>query len=303
MRQKLLRSFAKVEQLATASRLARCMHAPLRYIYAMFCRYIRLPLTKAPHIKQVGTFFNRNMSVRFPSGTDIYLTGGKTDNAELRLTRFLLMNITEQTHFIDIGAHFGYYSLLAETCCAKTVTAIEPSAQNFGILKRNAAGSSIIPINTALSDEPGHLVLSEFPGAYSEYNTAYPDQFKDQKWFARTSSTQTTAEATTLDLLFSQITMDPVILKIDAEGSEYDILKGARQFLQKHPQAVFIIEYICDKRDNSRHRLAVDLLTQSGFACWSIQSSGDLTACPDIEPHMQASGITTDNLVFKKLHR
>lgn len=300
MRQTLLHAFEKVQKLATASRVERCLHVPSRYIYAMFCRYIWLPLTKQALIKEAHTFFGRNMNILFPSGTDIYITGGKTDNAELRLTCFLLLNITEQTHFIDIGAHFGYYSLLAETCGAKSITAIEPSAQSFGILEKNASGSGFVPVHTALSDHQGSIMLSEFPGAYGEYNTVYPDQFAGQDWFARTGSIQTKAEVTTIDLLFNEITDNAVIIKIDAEGSEYDILKGAKRFLQQHPQAVVILEYIYGERDNSRHRLAVELLTASGFNGYVINASGELVTCTDIESYMYTAGITTDNLVFKK---
>src|SRR4030042_3461411 len=40
--------------------------------------------------------------------------------------------------FVDVGAHFGYYSLLVSRCQKKTkIIAIEPVKENYEILKKN----------------------------------------------------------------------------------------------------------------------------------------------------------------------
>jgi hypothetical protein len=111
--------FAQVEKIAKASKARRMLYSPAKYLYAILYRKILSHFLDLSTIIKVNTFFDRHMLIRFPAGTDIYLTGGKTDDAELRLTRFLFSELGPGDQFIDIGAHFGYYSLLASTCTGR----------------------------------------------------------------------------------------------------------------------------------------------------------------------------------------
>ncbi len=293
-------SFHHVEKLSQRSKFGRLFYSPGKYLYAILYRKLWLPLTQKTALKKVTTFFNREMLVVFPSGTDIYLTGGKTDNSEIRLTKFLLQNISPDTCFIDIGAHFGYYSLLADACKADAVMTIEPTPATWEILAKNTAQfPHIININKALSDKEGVQLLQTFPHIYSEYNTIDPGQFTGDKRLLTKTHTAP-VECITLDILFSEPMDKKVIIKIDAEGSEYAILRGGQHFLQSNTDAIVLMEYICHDQVHTNYRQAVSLLKELGFNCSRIDSSGSLVACEDIEQYMRAKGIKSDNLAFAR---
>ena len=80
----------KVENLAHRTRFGRFAFAPHRYIYAQFIQQIWCPFTHRGVAAEAKTFFGTPLSMLLPSATDIYLTGGKTHDSEIRLAQFLL---------------------------------------------------------------------------------------------------------------------------------------------------------------------------------------------------------------------
>ncbi len=54
--------------------------------------------------------------------------------------------------FFDVGAHFGYYSLLASTLVGKAgaIHAFEPTPSTFEVLRRNADEPNVRVDNVAL---------------------------------------------------------------------------------------------------------------------------------------------------------
>ena len=125
-----LRQLAHVEKLAASSRWHRLLHAPGRYIYAIGFRTLVYARTRRGVFRQVNTFFGVPMQVVLPAGTDLYLTGGKTHDSEIRLARLLLETLRPGDDFVDVGAHFGYFALLAAQLVGPTgrVRAYEASA-------------------------------------------------------------------------------------------------------------------------------------------------------------------------------
>ncbi|MER3497272.1 MAG: hypothetical protein C4308_00860 [Chitinophagaceae bacterium] len=136
--------------------------------------------------------------------------------------------------FLDIGAHFGFYSLLAADLVGPggSVCSFESSPQNFLILKQNAGDISQLKIfNQAVSVNNGAVTMHEFSTAYSEYNSIYAGQFDKENWFRKNSWRETTVVAVTLDDFCSRENITPCMIKIDVEGSEFDVVYGGGNLL------------------------------------------------------------------------
>jgi FkbM family methyltransferase len=295
--------FVQVEKIAKASKLRRMWYSPAKYLYAILYRKILSHFFDLSNVIKVRTFFDRSMLIRFPAGTDIYLTGGKTDDAELRLTRFLINELHPGDQFIDIGAHFGYYSLLASVCTGSSgkTLAIEPSQEAYALLQKNTKEHvNITTMNLAIANTEAVIGFYEFPHIYSEYSSVYPEQFQKQKWFRRMHLQKTEVPCTTLDSLLPKPLDRRSFLKIDAEGSEYDILKGAANLLQQNNAAIIIMEYLNANRGNANHKQALELLAGNGYACFRITQTGTLVDCPDVDSYLTGKNMESDNLVFKK---
>ena len=98
-------------------------------------------------------------------------------------------------------------------------------------------------IDAALSDRPGRLVMQA-----------------DDPAGARLSATGTIeVRATTLDtLVFEEGLRPPSLLKLDVEGEEVAVLRGARRVLEDHRPIVLLSTHSAALRAEC-HRLLVDL--------------------------------------------
>jgi FkbM family methyltransferase len=132
---------------------------------------------------------------------------------------------------IDAGGYIGAAAIIfAKTFPAVTVVTIEPSIENFFVLRKNVAPfSNIVPINKALSSELGTLSLVDrWSGrlGFSTYTQAGAD--------CPDPVLQHTTDAITIDVLLDQFGKSGIdLLKLDIEGSEREILKSSRSWIDR----------------------------------------------------------------------
>jgi FkbM family methyltransferase len=298
----LLDRLAQVEKIAAANKVNRLLQHPFRYLDAVLFRKVWYPFSKKGKLRLTNTFFDAKMHILLPAGTDIYLTGGKSHDSELRLARFLIKNLNEGDAFLDIGAHFGYFTLLAAQLVGKNgqVWAYEASKSTFAVLERNTAPfSQVKPHCLALSDAPGTVTFYEFPVLYSEFNSMELDQFGDTSWYRKYPPVKNEIPAVTLDAIIQTQVFVPKIIKIDVEGAEDKVIQGAHKALKEHAPMV-VLEYLAEARHNSAHRQAAEQLQALGFAAGIIDQDGLWQRCEQVETHLQEQQLDSDNVVFIK---
>ncbi len=305
--QELEKNLDKVEQLAQASKFQRLFHHPLRYVSAQFFRTVTFQLTKKGTLRKAQTFMDYPLSILLPSGMDIYLTGGKAHDSEIRLARFLIQFFknnanNKEISFVDIGAHVGYFSLLASFLIGENakVYAFEAAKGTFDLLKKNLDNRSNIQVfHNALTDSEMDLTFYEFPVLYSEYNTLHVAQFEHEKWFKRFQPLKNTVKGITLDAVFKKFALKNAVIKIDTEGAEAQVIAGAKAVLA-HQNPTIIMEFLTDKNKNEGHYQAFKILTEAGFSAYFIEKNGDLTALNNIETYFSYKKLESDNFVFMK---
>jgi FkbM family methyltransferase len=144
---------------------------------------------------------------------------------------------------IDIGAHIGRYTIIASKRVGANgkVVAIEANPSNFEMLNRNIKVNqltNIISLNNAVYSKETKLKLY-LPGeelGHTTYNTVMSDRAKNEDKFVEVS-------ANTLDYLLQlkEIT-DVNWIKIDVEGAEFEVLKGAHNLLLNSRNIVLLME-------------------------------------------------------------
>ncbi len=299
----LLVALEKVEQLAKASKLTRFLAHPFRYGQAILFRELIYPRRRRAAYRTSITFFGAPLTVALPAGTDIYLTGGKTHDSEIRLARYFIHNLLPGEHLLDIGAHFGYFTLLAAYLVGKTgqVQSFEASAINFQLLKQNTVHwPQVKSWHRAVSDEEGTLTFYQFPVQFSEYNSRNITQYQHEAWFQKYTPEAITVPAVTIEAVCNSSVFRPKIIKIDVEGGELQVIKGGAKTLQQQSPAV-IMEYLAPSRNNQVHRQACELLLQWGYAAHTITPDGSLLACANPDLYLKDQHLDSDNLVFKKI--
>ena len=146
-----------------------------------------------------------------------------------------ITNLVKQLEFkngdviADIGANLGWYSILIDKIAPKGVKiyAFEPDTLNFALLKRNLRlnkTEKVIPINKAVSDRTGKATLYLYPSKNRGRHSLLP------------INNYQTLEVETItldDFLAKEGVQQLKLLKIDTEGFEYFVLKGAENILPK----------------------------------------------------------------------
>jgi len=139
---------------------------------------------------------------------------------------------------LDVGAHIGTFTLLASKKVGNSgrVIAVEAEAGNFNQLKKNLelnAIKNVVPVNIALSDLNGRkdFFIAKGSGCHSFFTN--PGQEVVDKIKIKVKS---------LDSLMEEMHLEKIdLLKIDTEGAELEILRGARRTLLRNPNMKMVI--------------------------------------------------------------
>lgn len=301
-KKELLLKIKKVEEIASASKLKRMLMNPFRYVDAIFFREFIYKKNKKEKEVRCNTFFDSYLHLLLPSSTDIYLTGGKSHHSEIRLAKFLIHHLNHDDTFLDVGAHYGYFSLLASKLVGKqgSIYSFEASPTTYGILQKNKLDiDNITAFNLAVSDTNSYLTFYEFPNLYSEYNTLDVEQFKNEDWFRDYKPKEIKIETIPLDHFLIEEKIKPRIIKIDVEGAEFKVINGMEKYLSNNAP-IIVMEYLSSERENTGHIMADKLLKSLGFQSFSIDDEGKLCEVEVVSAYMKAKGLESDNIVFKK---
>jgi len=135
---------------------------------------------------------------------------------------------------VDVGAHVGIFALKSARR-ARLVIAVEPYLPNFKLLLANIRINrleNVIPVNVALGSSNGEAEL--YVATRSGWHTISNSR-KSHLQGEIISNKKSKVKLRTLDSLIGKIGIKKVsFIKIDAEGAELDILKGANNILLKN---------------------------------------------------------------------
>jgi FkbM family methyltransferase len=216
------------------------------------------------------------------SALDRQLLSGGFESSEAKFVgRFLRSGMT----VLDIGAHHGFYTLLSSKLVGPKgrVFAFEPSARERKRLARHVAlnrcsNVQIEPIAIGSCRSQADLFLVD--GAEDYCNSLRPPIVE-----AKTHKIR--VDVTSLDEFRSCAGIKTIdFVKIDVEGAELEVLKGARSVLTATPRPVMLVE-VYDIRTGPwgyRAREIVSFLNQLGYRWFSLLADGTLQP---VEPTLE----------------
>jgi len=199
------------------------------------------------------------------------------DFYESETTSFLGAVLRPGDAFLDVGAHIGYFSMVAAALVGPTgaVFSFEPETANFAHLLEH------VELNAAWHVQPVHMAVGERPhvarffvnadndGGHALWDVAtHPECERTRRGGERRP-----VYVTSLDRYFEGRTFASLkAIKLDVEGSEVAALRGAEQLLLRHRVPFVIAEvnrFALEAMGTSERELR-DYMTGLGYEVYLI---------------------------------
>jgi len=238
--------------------------AELKIIISKILEYIAL-FSKRSFKMKANTFWGEKMWVLIPEIVSLNLY--RYGYFEEGLTYMVLEYLKPGMVFFDIGAHFGYYTLLGSNIVGEKgqVHAFEPTKSTFEILKLNTEKKSNVVLNTlAVSSKRDKVLINDYGIRYSAWNSLHSARLP-KNVILNLKPKQYEVETISVDEYVLKYNVKPNFIKIDAESHEYEILLGMEQTIKKFQPIITIEVGDFGIEDIPTSRTLVKFLIDKGY--------------------------------------
>ena len=182
------------------------------------------------------------------------------------LTALFIDRVAAGSVVFDVGAHLGYYSLLAADLDAE-VHAFEPSGETLSLLRKNVGEKAHVVSKGAWSKETT-LQLKDYGSAHSAINTFVSPRDENLE----DPNAAYPVSVTTVDRYVAESGVVPHLIKIDAEGAELEVLNGAKQTLETARPLVTI--EVGDTEAKLHSRASIEFAGSLGYRPFDLRVEG-----------------------------
>lgn len=186
------------------------------------------------------------------TSAELQIYTGLYDFEEMLL---MLHYLTENENFIDVGANVGVYTVLASGLNNSKSYSFEPIPSTFNSLKRNVIFNNLLDKVTLFNNGVGHKKDQLF---FTNNLDAVNHIIQDETL---------NSEKVQIDTLDNFLGENPAhFLKIDVEGFEENVLKGATKTLKNPALKIILIETngLTSNYDSSDNNIN-QILIENGF--------------------------------------
>jgi FkbM family methyltransferase len=212
-------------------------------------RVVRLPLRLIPKRMVMPILQGKLRGKKWVVGAGEH--GYWLGSYEMRKRIAFEREIQPQTVVYDIGANVGFYSLLAAHLTGPTgrVYAFEPLHRNVEFIRRHAALNRFETIEifeAAVSDQAGDAFFD--PGV-----SIATGHLSD-------SGTVSVHQVRLDDMLAEGVIVPPQTMKVDVEGAEFAVFRGAQTLLEMYRPLIFL-----DTHGRDVHAQTIEMLAGYGY--------------------------------------
>jgi len=189
-------------------------------------------------------------------------------------TQFISSQLASTDVFVDVGANIGYFSCLARSHGVHTL-AIEPLESNLRVLYKNLRANGW---NDRIEVFP--VAVAEAPGLLELYGVSTGASLMPG-WAGASRLNARIVPVSTLDtLLGARFATARLLIKIDVEGAEHQVLRGAKATLAHLPQPRWLVEVcLTEHQDgmNPYFREVFDTFWNHGYRAETLEERREIT--------------------------
>ena len=240
-------------------------------------RILRLPLSLVPKTAVVPILQGPLRGKRWIAGSGIHrLWLGCYEPFKMALAAELTRPATV---VFDVGANVGIYTLLFgdRVGPAGRVVAFEPAPRNVEYLRKHLA------LNGTSNVEIVEAAVSNAVGRSSFDDTA-------DSCAGRLESTGALlVRTTTIDHFVQDSGLHPSLIKIDVEGAEGDVLRGALKTLNQGRPTILLATH-----SHAVKRTCTDILVACGYDIQELENGGSVTESDELIAHARPRANRSD---------
>lgn len=277
--------------LLQSTRIQKLRKSPIKLLYSKILEIIAIWFEKPIQLK-TKTFWGEDMLVVIPEliSLSIYRYGVFEEG----LTRMVLEYLKPGMTFFDIGAHFGYYTLLGSFIVGNEgqVHSFEPTPSSFSILRANVSNKDNVILNNSAAFSKRKIVLiNDYGIKYSAFNTVYNARLS-QDILPKLKVKKQKVESVSIDYYVENSGIVPNFIKIDAESSEYEILLGMQKTINKFQPVISIEVGDIEDKDVPASKDLINFLLNKGYKPYEFKEGKVL-------PHaLKNKRYQYDNILF-----
>lgn len=202
---------------------------------------------------------------------------------------FLSQQEMSEGVIVDVGANLGVFSLLlAKQHPHREVHAFEPSPSTFQALKKNISHNGV---DNVVANEKAVGDVDEWTSFQAD-----PESRATARFSGESSAHAVEVSCVQLDTYLEQHDVDRVaFLKVDVEGFEMSVFRGARSLLKEHRASMVYFE-VCPGMSQQAGYGPTDataFLDTCGYSLFRIESGGTLVRADPSE----AKAVSLENWV------
>jgi FkbM family methyltransferase len=214
-------------------------------------------------------FWGERMRVLMPEGF-AYIRHGYY---EPELTELLVRTLRPGMRFVDVGAHFGYYSLLASRLVGPTglVESFEPIPRTFRVLAHNVRHRTNVTARpAAVFSREGEIDMYDMGPRFAGYSSFAAPRV-DGAEVGEVSPRKLRVASVTLDGCARDWPPRPTFIKIDAESAESHVFAGMDRTLERLRPVVAFEVGDFELSDVPRSRDLILDLARRGYTAYQIR--------------------------------
>jgi len=277
--------------LSKGNRIQRLIKLSFEILFAKILEIVALVFKRSIRIRK-KTFWNEDMYIVLPELVSLNIC--KYGFYEENLTKMILKYMKHGMTFFDIGAHFGYFTLLGSYIVGDKgqVHAFEPTTITFKVLNLNVLEkSNVILNNLAVSSKSKTVLMNDYRMRYSAFNSIYCARLPNNI-VSKIKPQKHEIQAISIDEYVKNNSLRPDFIKIDAESSEYEILLGMKNTIDNFHPLITIEVGDMDIEGVFKSKELIEFLKDMGYQPYEY-ADGEIT------PHIiKDESYSYDSILF-----
>ncbi|MGG5820862.1 FkbM family methyltransferase [Falsiroseomonas sp. HW251] len=166
---------------------------------------------------------------------------------ETELTEFFVRTLRPDDRCLDVGANFGYFTcLFARFAPSGRVLGIEPEPATFTLLRDNIHANGLAglaeAVHAAVTDRRGPVTLHRRVRRAGNTSITAPNPDFVRK-LGEPPSESFEIKGVILDRLADKFEGRVDVMKVDVEGAEPLVFRGARETIARNPRIQIVMEW------------------------------------------------------------